>query len=223
LPPLPSNTPLLTVRVETRPAFRAAKRTLPRLPQTTRRGGSPYAAPSCLQAFAAGDPPLLPCARRLIARAPSTSVLFGHGHPGASRQRLASASLTKPVWPPRYSSGADHRPEPVIAVALSDDPQQHGRFGHGGQTGLVRDGRIGYWYTNSRFARGASRLRGGARVPGLSFFRRNEAMRERRRVGTRREALERTLWSSQPSAAVKCSGISAVRRLRQSANGRIRR
>lgn len=108
-----------------------------------------------LQAFASGDSPLLQCARRLIARAPSTSVLFGHGHPGVSRQRLASASLTKPVCPPRYSSGADHRPEPVIAVALSDDPQQLGRFGHGGQTGLVRDGRIGYWYTNSRFARRA--------------------------------------------------------------------
>ncbi|GEM_PF-5519299 len=104
-----------------------------------------------LQAFAAGGPPLLPCARRLIARAPSASVLFGHGRPGASRQRLASASLTKPVCPPRCSSGADHWPEPVIAVALSDDSQQHGRLGHGGQTGLVRDGRIGYWYTNSRF------------------------------------------------------------------------
>jgi len=170
LPPLPSTTPLPVVRVKTRTAFRAGRRTLPRLPQTTRRGGSPYAAPSCLQAFAAGDPPILPCARRLIARAPSTSVLFGHGHPGASRQRLASASLTKPVWPPRYSSGADHRPEPVIAVALSDDPQQHERFGHGGQTGLVRDGRIGYWYTNSRFARGASRLGGERRISQSCIF-----------------------------------------------------
>ncbi|SCB47064.1 hypothetical protein GA0061103_0074 [Rhizobium multihospitium] len=151
MPPLPSNTPLPVVRVSTRPAFRAGRRTLPRLPQTTRRGGSPYAAPSCfrhsLQVI------LLSCRALAVSSLVRHRRLFpfGHGHPGASRQRLASASITKPVCPPRYSFGADHWPEPVIAVALSDDAQQHGRLGHGGQTGLVIDGRIGYWYTNSRF------------------------------------------------------------------------
>ncbi len=175
-----------------------------------------------LQAFAAGDSPLLPCARRLIARAPTTSVLFGHGHPGASRQRLASASLTKPVCPPRYSSGADHWPEPVIAVALSDDSQQHGRLGHGGQTGLVRDGRIGYWYTNSRSPEGRVASEASDGSAGLAFFRRNKAVGERGRVGRMGGSGADSL-GRQPSAAVKCSGISAVSRFRSSANGRIRR
>lgn len=48
----------------------------------------------------------------------------------------------------------------MIAVALSGDSQQHWRLGHGGQADLVGDGRIGYGYTHSRFARGAS-----ARLP----------------------------------------------------------
>lgn len=132
-----------------------------------------------LRAFAPDDRPLLRRARRLIVRVPSMSVPFSHGHPGTSRRRLASASPTKSAWTSRCSSGADHRPEPMIAVALSGDSQQHWRLGHGGQADLVGDGRIGYWYTNSRFARGASRLRGEQGFPGLSFFRRNEAMRER--------------------------------------------
>ncbi len=150
MPPLSSSTPLPAARAKTRPAFPADRRTLPRLPQTTRRGGSPGATPACF------GPPLrvilLSCGARAVLsfvrhRCP---LPFGRGHPGASRRRLASASLTKSVRPPRYSSGADHRPEPVIAVASSDDSQQHWRFGHGGRTDLVRDGRIGYWYTNSR-------------------------------------------------------------------------
>jgi len=108
-----------------------------------------------LRAFATSDPPLLPCARRLIVRAPSMSVPFGLGPTGASRRRLASASLKKPQWPPCCSSGADHRHEPVIAVALSDDSQQHRRLGHDSHCGFLGDGRIGYRYTDSRFARGA--------------------------------------------------------------------
>lgn len=38
LPPLPSNSPLPVVRVKPRPASRAGRRTLPRLPQTIRGG-----------------------------------------------------------------------------------------------------------------------------------------------------------------------------------------
>ncbi|QPB24253.1 hypothetical protein [Rhizobium sp. 007] len=38
---------LPVVQVETRPAFRAVRRTLPRLPQTRRKGRAPCAAPSC--------------------------------------------------------------------------------------------------------------------------------------------------------------------------------
>lgn len=167
-----------------------------------------------LQAFAAGDPPLLPCARRLIARAPSASVLFGHGHPGASRQRLASASLTEPVCPPRYSSCADHWPEPVIAVALSDDSQQHGRLGHGGQTGSVRDGRIGYWYTNSRFRpRGESPQR--PRVSRSFIF---QTWRGHEGEAWKQGG-ERTLSNRQPSAEMQRLG---VRWLRKPANGRTR-
>ncbi|PKA38919.1 hypothetical protein CWR43_35705 [Rhizobium sullae] len=96
-----------------------------------------------LRASAPGAHPLLRCARRLIVRLPSMPVPSGHGHPGSSRRRLASASLTKFGWPPCCSSGADHGPAPVFAVAMSDDSQQHGRLGHGGQPNLVRDGRIG--------------------------------------------------------------------------------
>lgn len=47
LPPLPSNSPLPGERVETRPAFRAGRRTLPRLPQTRRRGRASCTTPSC--------------------------------------------------------------------------------------------------------------------------------------------------------------------------------
>jgi len=44
----------------------------------------------------------------------------------------------------------------VIAVASSDDSQQHSASGMVERAGLGSNGRIGYWYTNSRFARGAS-------------------------------------------------------------------
>ncbi|PDS48561.1 hypothetical protein CO662_29190 [Rhizobium anhuiense] len=143
------------MRVETRPAFRAgqadAAATSPN--KTERTNTLRYAL--MLRASAPDARPLLRCARRLIVRMSPIPVTSGDGSLDCSRRRLASASLTKPVWPPCYSFGADYRPGPVIAVALSEDSQQHGRVGHGGQTGLVRDGRIGYWYTNSRFARGA--------------------------------------------------------------------
>ncbi|MFA1677459.1 hypothetical protein ACDY97_33435 [Rhizobium mongolense] len=48
-------------------------------------------------------------------------------------RRLASASLTISAWPPCCSFGVDHRLAPVIAIALSNDSQQHWRVGHGGR------------------------------------------------------------------------------------------
>ncbi|MBB3967027.1 hypothetical protein GGQ67_004720 [Rhizobium metallidurans] len=155
LPPLPSNSPLPAVRVETRSAFRAARRTLPRLPQTRRRGRVPCAAPSCF-----GHPlqaRVLSCGALAVSsfacrRGPFPPVtVLSTAHDDGLLQHLSRSLSAHRAVPPARITGN----EPVIAVALSGDSQQHRRLGHDAQTDFLRDGRIGYWYTNSRFARGA--------------------------------------------------------------------
>ncbi len=205
MPPLPSTTPLPVVRVKARTAFRDGKRTLPRLPQTVRRGGPPCAAPSCfrhpLQVV------LLSCGALSVAsfaghRCPFPTVTtFPAAHDDGSLQHLSPNSSGHRAVPPARITGN----QPVTAVALPDGSQQHGRLGHGGQMSSVRDGRIGYWYTNSRSARGAGRLRGERGVSRSFIFQAQQG------------------HEGERSAAVKCSGISSVRRFRSSANGRIPR
>ena len=169
MPPLPSSSPHPMVRADARPAFRAGWRTLPRLPQTIRRGGSPCAAPSSF-----GHPLqtiLLSCgALAMVVRAPSMAVPFGHGHPGRSRlgslQHIPSKRPGHRAIPPARITGDT----PVIAAASSDDAQQHWRLGHGVRAVSMEYGRIGYWYTNSRFARGAILARASAWFRDLSFL-----------------------------------------------------
>ncbi len=128
LPPLPSVSPLPAVRAETRPAFRAAKRTLPRLPQTTRRGGSPYAAPSCfrhsLQVI------LLSCSALAVSslvrhRRPFSSVTaIPAPRDNGSLQHFSPNQSAHRAIPPARITGLS-----LIAVALSDDSHSMGASG----------------------------------------------------------------------------------------------
>lgn len=80
----------------------------------------------------------------------------GRGHPGTARRRLASAFPHRAARSPRAIPSARIKGDtPLIAVASSGDSQQHGRLGHGDRAARWGNGRIGYWYTNSRFARRA--------------------------------------------------------------------
>lgn len=117
------------------------KRTLPRLLHTRPREGLCFAASSFSgPGFTQSSPP--------AARSPSPrSLAIDAGLP-------TSPQLTTT---PRFISPT--KPVPHLAVASSADPQQHGRVGHGARTALVGDGRIGYWYTNSRSPEGRLSLR----------------------------------------------------------------
>lgn len=71
---------------------------------TERRNALHYAR--ILRACAEGGNPLLRCASRCLVRMLLISHRFGHRHSDTSRRRPASASSTKSVWSPCYSSCA---------------------------------------------------------------------------------------------------------------------
>jgi hypothetical protein len=81
----------------------------------------------------------------------SCDAVLSTAHDDGSLQHLSRNRYGHGAVPPARIT-AD---QPVIAVALSEDSQQHWRLWHHSHTDCLRDGRIGYWYTNSRFARGA--------------------------------------------------------------------
>lgn len=144
-----------------------------------------------LRASAPGEHPHLRCAHRPVVRMSSMSAPCGHGHPDCSRRRLASASLTtmsgpRAIPPPRVTGDT-----PVTAVASSDDSQQHWRGRALGPDMVVRDGRIGYWYTNSRFARGAMVARATGHLRDLQIFSRARHEWRLRAIDVRPEGGER--------------------------------
>lgn len=130
------------------------KRTLPRLLHTRPREGLSFAASSFSgPGFTQSSPP--------AARSPSPrSLAIDAGLPTSHNSRRRPVSYL----PPNRSRTSlllrrGSHAKPVFAVASSADPQQHGRVGHGARTALVGDGRIGYWYTNSRSPEGRLSLR----------------------------------------------------------------
>ena len=117
------------------------KRTLPRLLHTRPREGLSFAAPSCSgSGFTQSSPP--------AARSPSPRSL------AIDAGSQPSPTSGQPTTAPRFISPT--KPHRDRAVASSADSRQHG---HGARTALVRDGRIGYWYTNSRSPEGRLSLR----------------------------------------------------------------
>ena len=141
----------------TRPAFRAGKRTLPRLPQTIRSKWTPCATPSFFGPSL--QVPISSCGVLAVSSLAANNVRsLWSEHPGSSRRRLPSASSSdRPNAVPllRRGSAVGH-----LRSLLVRPRTRHSLCVSG--TGVGRageDGRIGYWYTHSRFARGASARR----------------------------------------------------------------
>jgi hypothetical protein len=95
----------------------------------------------------------------------SCDAVLSTAHDDGSLQHLSRNRYGHGAVPPARIT-AD---QPVIAVALSEDSQQHWRLWHHSHPDFLRDGRIGYWYTNSRFARGAIASKASEGFPIFQF------------------------------------------------------
>lgn len=144
-------------RVNRRPAFRAGWQALPRLRQTIRRKCAACAPPSCL-----GYPlqMLIPsCGVLAVSSLAAFDVRsLRSAHPGRSRRRLASASSSdrqNTALFLRRGSVMKHLRSLLLRLTTRNSICVPGTM----SCRPEEDGRIGYWYTNSLFARGASARR----------------------------------------------------------------